>query len=322
MIKLLKNLAGKRCIFPLYHVVSDFYMPHVDQVYRVTSREGFIRDLDVLLKHFKPLSMWEIMDNPNIMRQKHAFHLTFDDGLREIYDVVVPVLLQKGVSATFFINTHFIDNQELFFRYKQSLLLNSFNSKKLSKASSHQLMKTLRIPVLNFRSIKRRLLDQKVHNERIINEMAEVLEVDFEDFLKRKRPYMSSAQLESLVNNGFTIGAHSLDHPYYTVLSLEQQITQTSESIRYLETNVGTHYRLFAFPFTDHRVGRDFFDYFYGTNKKLDFSFGTAGLKDDTYKNNLQRIPVEAFKNAKAALTREYGEYVIKRMLNLHKIKR
>ncbi len=322
MLGMLNNIVGTRCIFPLYHVVNDYYMPHVDQVYRITSLEEFITDIDFLLKHFKPVTMQELLQNPDAMHKRHQVHFTFDDGLREMYDVVVPVLLSKGIPATFFINAAFVDNQDLFFRYKQSYLLNEFKNKKITDGAIQQLKNLLGLNRISFTILKHKLLGTKNNNVQLIDDIADTLEVDFQVFLNRRQPYLTSGQIKSMINNGFTIGAHSMDHPYYPQLSVEEQITQTVHSVHYVQNSFDLPYRLFAFPFTDHGVDKKFFDYFYGENQRLDFSFGTAGIKDDTYPKNIQRIPVEDFRNAQNAVKRELAEYLIKRMFNIHKIKR
>ena len=53
----------------------------------------------------------------------NSFLLTFDDGFREIYDIIAPILLDKGIPATFFISSGFLDNRELCYQHKASLLV-------------------------------------------------------------------------------------------------------------------------------------------------------------------------------------------------------
>lgn len=322
MLTMMKLRAGHKCIFLMYHVVNDYYMPHVDQVYRITSAKEFRNDLDFLLTHFSPVSMQDLLDQPELLYRKNTFHLTFDDGLREMHEIVVPILLSKGVPATFFLNSAFVDNQELFFRYKQSYLLNEFKNKKISPGARTRLKELLQLTEVTPATVKNKLLGTKVNDEETIRQLADTLEVDFQMFLNRRRPYLSFEQVVSMIQNGFTFGGHSEDHSYYPGLSVEEQIRQTENSVRYLQNSFDVPYRLFAFPFTDHGVGKEFFDYFYGEEQRLDFSFGTAGIKDDTYPKNIQRIPVEDFRNAQNAVKRELAEYLIKRMFNIHKIKR
>ncbi|RXM60445.1 polysaccharide deacetylase family protein, partial [Chryseobacterium sp. CH1] len=66
--------------------------------------------------HFKP--------------KKKIALLTFDDGFREFYDVVAPILERKGIYACNFVNPAFIDNEEMMFRCKSSLLADAVDKKK------------------------------------------------------------------------------------------------------------------------------------------------------------------------------------------------
>lgn len=49
--------------------------------------------------------------------------MSFDDGLKECAETIAPLLLKKGIPATFFVNPGFVDNQRLFHKYKASLIL-------------------------------------------------------------------------------------------------------------------------------------------------------------------------------------------------------
>ena len=79
--------------------------------------------------------------------------------------------------------------------------------------------------------------------------------------------------------------------------------------------------RLFAFPFTDFGVGKRFFNYM-SKNGNLDLSFGTAGLKRDAVKTNLQRIPMENGLDARDTLFAEYFYYALKSLVGKNRINR
>ena len=74
---------------------------------------------------YKPITTFELKKfiTENSALPKNAFLLSFDDGLKEVFTTIAPILLKKGVPASFFINPCFIDNNELFYRYKISLLI-------------------------------------------------------------------------------------------------------------------------------------------------------------------------------------------------------
>ena len=83
-----------------------------------------------------------------------------------------------------------------------------------------------------------------------ISNIGKVFDIDFEDFLKKESPYLTSAQIMEMKNSGFTFGAHSMDHPDYRKLLLQEQLDQTIKSIQYVCENYRSEIKSFAFPFT------------------------------------------------------------------------
>ena len=96
----------------------------MQHLYKARSIERFKEDLDFLLKHYKSISLQELitLNKSGKAITENCFHITFDDGLKEFYTVVAPILKERGVHATVFLNSNFIDNKELFFRFKASII--------------------------------------------------------------------------------------------------------------------------------------------------------------------------------------------------------
>ena len=70
--------------------------------------------------------------------------LSFDDGLREVYTIIAPILKERGLPATFFITTDFIDNKKLFYRNKASLLIEAIAGLKPEEPLNKQLVEFCR----------------------------------------------------------------------------------------------------------------------------------------------------------------------------------
>jgi len=138
--KLLTKLSNQRLILPFYHSVSDKELPHLKHLYPIKGVKEFITDLDFLLSHFVPVDYHEFLKLARNKDQKGkcAFLLSFDDGLKEFHDIIAPILLKKGIPAICFVNSGFIDNKDLFFRFKASLLVEEFtrNPKLLKETGS------------------------------------------------------------------------------------------------------------------------------------------------------------------------------------------
>ncbi len=107
--------SGIKIIFPFYHSVSDEDVVHIKHLYPSKNIISFINDLDFLLKYFIPLSIDDFLSK-NYDPDQNYFVLSFDDGLRKMFDVVRPILNKKGIPAIFFLNSAFVDNKDLFYR--------------------------------------------------------------------------------------------------------------------------------------------------------------------------------------------------------------
>ena len=200
---------------------------------------------------------------------------------------------EKGIPATVFLNTDFIDNQELFYRFKVSLLIEELHASGL--------------------------INTTIKDIDAINELASENGINFENYLADKQPYLTSNQINELIEQGFTLGAHSQSHPLYSSLSLEEQLAQTKNSIDKVTNNYNLNYKVFSFPFTDDGVSEAFFD---KIKNDVDLTFGCAGIKNDTFPFQLQRLAMETDEDTRSILKTEYFYHLMKSFVGKNKIVR
>lgn len=314
----LQPCTKERLIVPVYHLVDNAPVPHVKHLYRVKTEKEFEADLDFLLKYYRPVSFEEVMAHVKGEKKivKPSFFLTFDDGLRQCAEVIAPLLLKKGVPAAFFINSAFVDNKALFFRYKVSLLIEALNADP-SLLQNQEVKRILgnwppSLPPANS------LLKASYNQTQLLDALANSIGLSFETFLSSYQPYMNQEQLQILVNQGFCVGAHSVDHPEYRFISLQEQLAQTQESLDFVAEALHLNYSTFAFPFTDYGVKKAFFESFQSV---LDCSFGCAGLKGEPMPRHFQRIPLElGALGARQIIHAEYLYCLVKFILNKQNI--
>ncbi|WP_169303388.1 polysaccharide deacetylase family protein [Pedobacter cryophilus] len=310
-------MSNQKLLLPFYHTVSDFDLPHIQNLYQVKSTLIFKRELDYICKSFKSIPIEDAVSlNDNKKRCKEAFfHLSFDDGLKEIRTVVAPILLEKGIHATFFINPSFLDNKELFYRFKVSLIINQLN-KGDSKGIEIEVGKILKSEFLNFES---KLLSFTWNERHLLDEIAQIVNLDFNEYLKRE-PYLDTDDVLWLKEKGFSIGAHSENHPRYVDISLEEQIQQTNCSLQYLKDNFNVNRNYFAFPFSDSGVGSEYFNHY---DLQPSINFGTGGFREDKYGFSIQRIPLEVGNyGAEEIIKMQYLKLIIRKILRNNKINR
>jgi peptidoglycan/xylan/chitin deacetylase (PgdA/CDA1 family) len=266
---------------PFYHTVCDHELLHLKHLYPIKTTTQFIKDLDIICRRYTPVSLETFYHQacegfkPD---SKPIFHLTFDDGLSQCHDVIMPILEKKGIPATFFINPAFINNHELFFRFKASLLIEA-----LSMNKKRDLQKST-------------IIKAGYHQMELFNRWAFELGVDIDEYLKTHQPYMTTAQLQTLSKKGFTIGGHSWEHPEYRLLTPAEALSQTKRSMDWVTQQFQPPIKAFSFPFTDFQLKKPFFDTLIQQGI-TDITFGTAGLKNDSAPMNFQRVAMENIKD-------------------------
>ncbi len=318
------KLSGQRLILLAYHTVCDEIPVHLKHLYQPRNITTFKNDMEYLLRYYEPIDlhgMIQLVQNEFPSRKKYFF-VTFDDGLSGFYHHAAPILSDKGISATCFLNSAFIDNKGLFYRFKISILIEEIQKHKNSPSfwkNFHELKDKYALPAGYYRDI---LLNLNHNYNEFISDIAGMLEVDFDEYLKEHQPYLTSGQINELIGKGFHFGGHSIDHPDFSALTENEIVKQAVQSTLTISDKFNLRYRVFAFPFTDYGINTNIFNRIYAEGN-MDLTFGSAGMKHDSFKRNLQRIPVEEFNlSIDKRLKADYVYYLFKALFFRNTIRR
>ena len=319
----LQKKANINITIPFYHIVNNRKNNLISNLYSYRNEKEFEKDLDFFLKYYN------VIDIPSLLNYqkgqanlpKNAALLTFDDGLREVKDIIVPILIKKGLPASFFITTDFLDNKNLFFRNKISLLINFYENNK-TEINITEIKKTFSKYEIDFFDFNQNLLSLKFEQTELINELANLMNFSFAEYLKKETPYLNSSEVSDLIKQGFSIGAHSINHRLYKDTTEEEQIRQTLESVRIIREKFNLDYGIFAFPFNDEGLSANFFKEIKKSNL-IDVFFSADGFLDDECKINYHRFWMESTtENAKEIVIRNMKEKFIRQLKNKNLIKR
>lgn len=308
IFKMLVTASKQRVLVPFYHKVTDAENTFANYLYTPRKISHFKNDLTFLKKNFTPVTLqkYRLLQEAVLPTKQNYSHITFDDGLANFYKVVAPLLLKEKIPATVFINTDFIDNKALFYRYKASLLYQLYcKATQKEKAVYYDFFE-------GAKNIKEKLFAITFNTKSTLDKLAIALNYSFNDFLAEEKPYLSSAQISELIAMGFTIGSHSKNHPFYAEISLKEQLAQTLESMRFLTDKFELNYSAFSFPFSDINVSKAFFEQLYQQENTI-ITFGTSGIKNDAILQNFQRLLFEKGNtNIENYLLKEYLKYFLK----------
>jgi len=318
-----QNLSGKKLIFPFYHsVVFDTFL-HINTLYVTRTPKEFKADMEFLLKHFNTIQPQKAFQFHKEKKQpkKPSFLLSFDDGLSGFYYHEAPLLLEKGIPAVVFLNTAFIDNKDLFYRYKASLLINHL-------IENPEPIKIISVFFSDNGIVKANvfeaILSVNYQKSNLLDKAAKICCFSFTDFLNTYKPYLTTEQITELSEKGFLLGAHSINHPKYSEINFDEQIKQTRVSVETVKNKFNQPLSLFAFPFTDDCVSSKLFTRFFDEkNPIVDFSFGSAGIKNEEFNRHIQRIPMEGISaSGNKIIKTEYLYYLLKSIVQKNTIYR
>jgi len=280
-----RQALGRDVTAVFYHSFTAAPAPHITPLYRCKSPAAFERDLVYLKSRLHCVAHDDIVAHREGQRMlpANAASVSFDDGFAECFTVARPLLLAHGVRATFFVCKSFIDNRALMHRNKVALCLSRI-AQATGVEQSH-LLGVLRVrfdlPADSPAAVRRWLLGLKFADRPVIDAACACLGIDVEAFLRERRPYMTREQIAQLHADGFTIGAHTSDHPELGKIGDWNEVRrQVRESCDVVREITGRRRVPFAFPFNGLDLSRN-------ALAALRDEFGDIDLMYDT--NNLMK---------------------------------
>lgn len=314
---------SKRSFSPYYHLVSNEAVPHISGLYSFKNEKQFEQHIDFFLKNYKNLTLQDL--KTSIQRHgklpQNSFFLNFDDGLSEVYHIIRPILKKKGVEAAFFICKNYTDNKELFYKHKISLIVEKLNNNRLSDGTINEIRKMVNADQNNF-DLSKKISLIGFKSSDILEKIGSLIEIDFNDYLNKYKPYLTSIQINEMVKEGFYFGGHTANHYPLDELTFDEQYNEIVSSIDFMKEQFKLNYSIFSFPFSDKSLKRKLFARLFEYNPEL-ILFGNSGQVKDIDSRIVQRISLEkARNNIEKYLISEYLYGSYKKITLQNKMKR
>jgi peptidoglycan/xylan/chitin deacetylase (PgdA/CDA1 family) len=287
-----QHVFPKDLVALCYHVVSDADLPHV-QLYPFKTPAQFRADVAFA----KPWAVtYEAVVRNRVFGEplpRNSILFTFDDGFAQCFDIVRPILLENGVDGVFFVSTSFIDNREIFSECALSLCITA--SRMLPIARILQVAEHFAVPMdimtpglgtaLDDHCARGALVEWlrsiPLDSRSIIAEICLQLGVDPVAYAQTNPIFMTSDQVRQLALDGFTVGAHGLDHrplEHLSVQEIEREIVASCLAV----SEITKQERVpFAFPYSGLAIGRDEIAGILRRNSCIELVFDSGCLRRD-----------------------------------------
>jgi peptidoglycan/xylan/chitin deacetylase (PgdA/CDA1 family) len=240
----------------MYHFVRDLATSRYPDIKGLTVDE-FRGQVDFIRRHFSPIGMDEVLAALDGDRQlpEHAILLTFDDGYRDHYDNVLPVLLENELSGCFFPPAKAITEHEVLDVNKIHFVLAAEPDKARILGSIFTMIDAARdeFDLHSREDYQRELAHPGRYDPAEVILIKRLLQRDLPEALRRhitgalfreyvtddepafsRELYMNPADLRDMRARGMWIGSHGYDHYWLDSLDDEAQEQEVRSSLDFL----------------------------------------------------------------------------------------
>jgi hypothetical protein len=281
-------------LFPCYQTIASGYLPHLSPLRKPKTFEKFSADMEFLLRHFRPVDADDLWLHTTGEKRltKNVFHLTFDTELKEFYELVLPYLHRKGIPATLFVTGQWSANTHLFYRHKAALIIDALARKNPSPAALSGIQALLK-PASLTGPLPEQIRTLPYDRRDVLDDIACRLDLNFDHYVQRQRPYLSHKQFFDLQKKGITFGG-ALADPALLHLPENELITHIMQSLGAARHIDPGHRRFFAFPLGSPHIPDSTLETLYRKNKRgTEIIFDTGGIGTRHDGRYISRLPMD-----------------------------
>ncbi len=226
--------ATDRVTILAYHRVMDIPEDYqLDEGVISTTPETFEKEIQFCREHFHFISFQTLKDHLTNQTPlpRNPLIVTFDDGYRDNYTHVFPILKEYEATATIFLAVHYIETGELFWWDIASAYVKQ-NSREPQKNIKRMLRALKRIPDAD-RNQKIKELSVKMGKN-----LSQV-----------KRQVMTWDEIREMSEGGIEFGSHTMTHPVLSQVKDPEQLRwELAESKKILEDRLQKEVTTLSYP--------------------------------------------------------------------------
>ncbi len=250
-----KETAGRMVRLPgvvglAYHRIGDGRTSVLDRGLWSADCDRFDQQLRWLKEHCDVISPGDLPDVVRRARGRHAL-VTFDDGYADNYAAAYPILRARGLSATFFVATGFVDRPCLPWWDEIAWMVRS--SPSAGVVLPGYIAQPITYDEPDRERAVRRLL--RTYKKLPIERTGPFLEALGEASRSGRHAaghaaglWMTWDMLREMRAGGMTIGGHTVNHPILSLMSREAQWKEISGCGQRLREELGAAMQTFSYP--------------------------------------------------------------------------
>jgi peptidoglycan/xylan/chitin deacetylase (PgdA/CDA1 family)/CelD/BcsL family acetyltransferase involved in cellulose biosynthesis len=211
---------------------------------------AFERTMQYVARHYRVVSVAEMLDQLHHGPPEPLVAITFDDGYQDNYENAFPVLQRYGLPATIFLTTGSLDSRQPLWFEELADALKRTEKELVEVDIDFPRRIPLRTPEERLRANGElfQLLRAMSNGERKTR-LCEVLrQIGAPDSAERSGRMLTWEQVREMKKGGIEFGGHTVTHPFVSRLTSEEAQWEMAECKRRIEDELQDHVDYFAYP--------------------------------------------------------------------------
>jgi peptidoglycan/xylan/chitin deacetylase (PgdA/CDA1 family) len=228
-----------------YHRVND----NRDPFFPALSTQVFERQMQYIARHYVVLPVEDLVERMALGSvPRNAVAITFDDGYRDNLTHAAPILARYHLPATIFLATGFIATGEVPWYDRLATAVKLSARAHVALSSGDDL--SLETEAARVAALGRSQAYFKSRPEPVFKDELEACldRLGGADRPSAKNAMLSWDDVHALRGLGFRVGAHTVNHPILSRVSLERARAEIIDSQRAIRAACGVTARAFAYP--------------------------------------------------------------------------
>jgi peptidoglycan/xylan/chitin deacetylase (PgdA/CDA1 family) len=182
-----------------------------------TPIEIFNKQIDFLLDNYTILSLSDslrLMSRKDIPNTLPICSISFDDGLSSVYTKAFPLLKNKNIPATVFLNTTVVDNKSMTWLHSINYLNSEFGIKEvwnLFHKYKAEMLPSPPIDEINIQNWYKKYYEINFETK-LLAKVFNHLGLTMSEIAKEQKLYLTWDQINEMEKNGFTFCSHTQNH--------------------------------------------------------------------------------------------------------------
>jgi peptidoglycan/xylan/chitin deacetylase (PgdA/CDA1 family) len=251
-VKPLRAKDDLRLVF--YHGIGDSSSPCFAFLNDEIPINIFRSHLDILERDYTIVPLEEAigtLEEGNLKYDRPLCSISFDDGLQSVYTHAFPLLKERGITATIFVNTKVVGNRDLLWLHLLNYLISIYGERPISEILNESKPGEVPKPPHTGKALQEWCKENFnfIYESDVLHKIADAMRLNVEEIAQKEKLYLNCDQIHEMTKEGFTFYSHTTSHCPLNKIStkfLQKEIKEARECMLSFGNTFG---KFVSFPF-------------------------------------------------------------------------